>query len=142
MYTRVVSLHGERLTYIHFAGVARLALWAQWYEECGKAAGIRNEALIAACESTISFHEHDYVCRKLEFVTEMYALLESHNAVHAKMVTRDLEAMWAWTKGDFIMRLMQFVVGSDKVEVANCDVVREETEDVSGVACARRWVGD
>jgi hypothetical protein len=128
IYTRVLKLYDERLTYIHCAGIARVTLWVEWHEDCVKSDALRNEAFIAACESTLSFHEQDYVHRKLEFITEVYALLETCDAGNASRVVRDLEAMWPWTKGDFIMRLTQCVVGYDRVKLADLDVVREEEE--------------
>jgi hypothetical protein len=135
LYTRVLKLYDERLSYVHFAGKARLTLWAQWYEECIKSDGMRNEAFIAACESTISFHENDYVARKLDFVTEIYALLERCDGGNAEMVVRDLETMWPWTSGEFATRLREFVVVYDMVGLADRNVVRQEKneeDDVSG----------
>jgi hypothetical protein len=126
IYVRVLKLYKERLAYIHAMGMNRFGLWARWFHERAKFGPLRNEALIAACESTINFEEDDYVARKLDFVEELYFLLETHDPTHAQMVLNDLEAVWPWTKDTFIMRLQNYVVDYSNVKLANHNIVRSE----------------
>jgi hypothetical protein len=126
IYVRILKLYDERLVYIRAMGMIRLGLWARWYQERIKFGQSRNEALIAACESTINFQEDDYVTRKLDFVEELYFLLETHDPKHAKMVLDDLEAVWPWTKDTFVMRLQNYVVDYSNVKLANHTVVRSQ----------------
>jgi hypothetical protein len=125
VYTRVVGLYEERLTYIHACGMDIAALLACWIEECGKTDEYRNADFVAACESTLAFLERDYICRKLYFDTEIYALLEGCDEQSAEMVRGDLEHLWPWTKADFIMRLTSLVADYDRVELAHQAFVRE-----------------
>ncbi|KAF2127978.1 hypothetical protein P153DRAFT_294200 [Dothidotthia symphoricarpi CBS 119687] len=98
VYYRVLRLYDERRKYIHEQGARRLGLWADWYRE-------GDTGKVAAIESTISFMQRDYVQRKLEFVGEVYAMLEEWDLVRAKTVLDDLMQMWPWTKRDFARRL-------------------------------------
>jgi hypothetical protein len=123
-YSRILLLYDARLVYIQAMGQIRTSIWAQWYQERSKSARWRNQALIAAYQSTLEFHEDDYVRRKMEFVTELYALLQKCDLVHASMVLDDLGALWPWTKREFIKRLETVVVDFDKVRLANHIVVR------------------
>jgi hypothetical protein len=132
VYTRVVGLYEERLTYIHACGMEIAALLACWIQECGKTDNYRNADFVAACESTLAFLEKDYICRKLEFDTEIYALVESCDEQSAEMVRGDLEDLWPWTKADFVMRLTNLVADYERVELAHQAFVRE----VSGAPTA------
>jgi hypothetical protein len=125
VYDRVATLYQERLLYIHSCAKKRAGLWTCFYQELHKSDGYRNDDFIAACNTTLRFHEHDYVWRKLDFVTEIYALLETHDPASAHMVLRDLEEMWPWTKADFTMRLTDLVANYDAVPLANHHVNRE-----------------
>jgi hypothetical protein len=80
---------------------------------------------VAACESTLAFLERDYICRKLDFDTEIYALLEGCDEQSAEMVRGDLEHLWPWTKADFIMRLTSLVADYDRVQLAHQAFVGE-----------------
>jgi hypothetical protein len=125
VYERVATLYKERVSYIHLCGMGRAGLWTYFFEELHKSDGYRNDDFIAACNTTLRFHEHDYVWRKLDFVTEIYALLESHDPASAQMVLRNLEEMWPWTKLDFTMRLTHLVANYDAAPLANHHVNRD-----------------
>ncbi|KAF2820354.1 hypothetical protein CC86DRAFT_255477, partial [Ophiobolus disseminans] len=89
-YRRVLTLYDERLVYIQEVAVTRVTLWSEWNHQNQKHGHTRKNRLIAACESTIVYMEDDYINRMLDFVTEVYALLEKHDMVHAKMVMDDV----------------------------------------------------
>ncbi|KAH7086557.1 hypothetical protein FB567DRAFT_444667 [Paraphoma chrysanthemicola] len=112
----ILPLYSQRLDYMQDAGAERMGLWSEWSAECRKPDQFRNGAFLEACESTIVFMEEDYIKRKLDFTNEVYALLEKHDPPRAKKILDDLEALWPWTKADFIMRLETFVAGYDGVE--------------------------
>ena len=115
-YTRAMMLYETRLEYIHEEGIKRLSIWSDWFQEHRKPYYRRSDELIAACESTISYMEEDYTKRKVDFVTEVYAVLEKHDPVQAKVVLDDLGTMCPWLKEEFITRLENYVVGYDKVK--------------------------
>jgi hypothetical protein len=96
-----------------------------WIDELARSDENTNPDFVAACESTLAFLEVDYVCRKLDFETEIYALVESWDAQSAEMVRRDLKELWPWMKADFVMRLKTLVVDYEGVELANHTFVRE-----------------
>lgn len=90
IYNRAMKLYDERITYIHEQGVARFTLYSQWQRDGS------DEQHVSAVKSTAEFMEADFVQRKWEFVTEVYALLEKWDLTRAKTVLRDLEDMWPW----------------------------------------------
>jgi len=70
------------------------------------------------------FMEDDYLHRKLDFVTEVYALLEKQDGVLAKMVMDDLIVLVPALTTTFVFRLENFVVGYEKVERVSAGIVR------------------
>lgn len=94
IYERLLKLYDNWAEYIQEAGAQRIKLWSQWFEECAKAPIVRSDGFVKACESTLAFLEEDHEKRKLDFVTEVYALLEKHDQENAKMVLDDLQAIW------------------------------------------------
>lgn len=115
-YTRALKLYDTRLEYIQEECIKRLSIWSDWFQERRKPYYRRNDELIAACESTISYMEDDYTKRKVDFVIEVYAALERHDPVQAKAVLDDLGNMCPWLKEEFITRLEHYVVGYDKLK--------------------------
>ncbi|CAO2657954.1 Nn.00g072140.m01.CDS01 [Neocucurbitaria sp. VM-36] len=113
VYVRVLKLYDARLKWIHDSGVTRLSIWSDWFQEHHKPTIHLNDHLLAAFESTLSFLEDDYLRRKLDFVTEVYAVLEKHDLVRARTVLADLDNMYPSLETDFILRVKNFVVGYD-----------------------------
>jgi hypothetical protein len=113
MYTRLLALYDARQMHIQHSAVSRLSLWSDWWQEHHKPYYLKNVAFIAACEATIAFMEDDYIKRKVDFVTEVYAVLEKHDLGRAKRVLDDLGEMWPWLSEDFCRRLEGFVVAYD-----------------------------
>ncbi|KAF2030484.1 hypothetical protein EK21DRAFT_65261, partial [Setomelanomma holmii] len=99
------TLYVERVEYIQDAGATRIRLWSEWYDACLKVDRGRNDKFVEACVSTIVFVEEDYIKRKLDFVTEVYALLEMDDPVLANQILNDLEILWTWKKDEFILKL-------------------------------------
>jgi hypothetical protein len=113
MYTRILALYDARQLHIQQSAVQRLGLWSDWWQEHRKPYYPKNVAFIAACEATITFMEDDYIKRKVDFVTEVYAVLEKSDKERAKRVLDDLGEMWPWLREDFCRRLEGFVVAYD-----------------------------
>jgi hypothetical protein len=85
-----------------------------WYAEKMKPEPLRDESVVAACQSTISFLEDDYLKRKVDFATEVYAVLDkAGDTKRAKKVVDDLVELFPWLKKDFCGRLMNSVVAYD-----------------------------
>jgi hypothetical protein len=114
-YVRVLTLYDERMAYIKEVAVERISLWSEWYKECQRHDEVRNDAFIAACESTIKFMEDDYRGRLVDFATEVYALLVEHDGVCAKMVLEDLVAVLPVGERVAVVRLEDWVVGYEGV---------------------------
>lgn len=112
-YTRALELYHARVKLMQQESITRLSIWSAWVQERQKPYYRQNEDLLAACESTISYMEDDYIKRKAEFVVEVYAVLEKHDAAQAKVVLDDLGTMYTWLKEDFIRRLECCVVAYD-----------------------------
>jgi hypothetical protein len=110
LYTRILSLYTERQKYIQEEGVRRLSLWSDWWQEHAKPYYQKNTTFIAACEATITFLEDDYIKRKVDFVTEVYAVLEGKDEERAKRVLGDLAEIFPWLEGEFCRRLEEYVV--------------------------------
>ncbi|KAF1943561.1 hypothetical protein EJ02DRAFT_433126 [Clathrospora elynae] len=108
LYDRILSLYEARQRAIQDAGVLRLTTWSDWWQERQKPYSLRSDAFIAACESTLEFLEDDYIKRKVDFVTEVYAVLEKRDPPRAKVVLGDLAVLFPWLKSDFIARLEDF----------------------------------
>ncbi len=128
LYDRVLSLYDARQTLMQREAVKRLSMWTLWYAEKIKAEPARNEAFVRACESTLAFLEDDYLKRKVDFVTEIYALLDqAGDKQRAMMVVDDLAALFPWLKQDFCARLVRCVVAYDGLKkVSDCEDVDDE----------------
>jgi hypothetical protein len=125
IYGRAMKLCEERLAYIDEQGTLRTTLLSTWYDARTKPLHSRNEELIVRIEGTIDSLEEDYMNRKLDFVTELYALLEEQDGANAKVVLVDLGDMWEWTKPDFVGRMEDMEVEYGMVRRANYDVKRD-----------------
>lgn len=62
--------------------------------------------------------------RKLDFVAEVYALLERLDPVNAKIVLKELVEMLPWTKGTFVGKLERESVGYEEVDRASARIIR------------------
>ncbi|EFQ93437.1 hypothetical protein PTT_09221 [Pyrenophora teres f. teres 0-1] len=98
LYTRTILLYDVRLRYIQAEGARRMSTWADWWHETSKPAPHRNAAVANACTSTIAFLEDDYLKRKVEFVIEVYAVLERGDTAMAEAVLEDLGKLFPWLK--------------------------------------------
>jgi len=116
LYTRILCLYDTRLKYIQQQGMRRLSTWADWWHEKQKPAPHCNEDVINACKSTLEFLEDDYVKRKVEFVTEIYTLLEVKDAGRAELVLRDLGDLFPWLKRDFITKPRDYTLVFDRLK--------------------------
>ncbi|CAG5138365.1 uncharacterized protein ALTATR162_LOCUS325 [Alternaria atra] len=113
VYDRTLELYSARQNYIQEEGVRRLSVWLDWYAEKMKPEPLRDESVVAACQSTILFLKDDYLKRKVDFATEVYAVLDKGDTKSAKMVVDDLVELFPWLKKDFCGRLMNSVVAYD-----------------------------
>lgn len=114
VYGRILELYSARQNYIQEESVRRLSVWLDWYAERMKPKPLRDESVVAACQSTISFLEDDYLKRKVDFATEVYAVLDkAGDTKRAKKVVDDLVELFPWLKKDFCGRLMNSVVAYD-----------------------------
>ncbi|CAA9967087.1 HET domain containing protein [Pyrenophora teres f. maculata] len=98
LYTRTILLYDVRLRYIQAEGARRMSTWADWWHETSKPAPHCNAAVANACTRTIAFLEDDYLKRKVEFVIEVYAVLERGDTAMAEAVLEDLGKLFPWLK--------------------------------------------
>ncbi|KAJ4366229.1 hypothetical protein N0V83_007865 [Neocucurbitaria cava] len=128
LYSRALDLYDARLKYIQEEGVKRLSVWSTWHaakqqmraSERSKlvvtaaftAEEERLEGRVAACESTLEWTEDDYCRRKMDFVGEVYALLEAcGDWARGKVLLDELGEMYEWLRmGAFRGRLEDGVV--------------------------------
>ena len=121
-YARIITLYDERLRYIQEVGNMRFKMECEWGSleiEWGSTAKEpdhpRKEQTRSAFLSTITFMEHDYMARKLEFITEVYGLLVRHDAAMAGMIMDDLLELVPEANEMFVWKAMNLVVDYDGV---------------------------
>ncbi|KAL6706411.1 hypothetical protein ACN47E_005517 [Coniothyrium glycines] len=117
VYCRVETLYVERMRYIQECGVQRMSAWTDWaFEQQTQANwGDKTNSRMEACEATLDFLEDDYLKRKVEFVMEVYALLERVDPRLAELVLADLGDVYEWLRGAFSTTLRDFVVDHSHV---------------------------
>lgn len=124
IYDRVLNLYDNRSSHIQRAGAQRISLWSQSLHEQSKPAFARSDAFVAACTSPLAFLEEDHQKRKLEFVTEVYSLLEKRDPEHAEMVLGDLGQIWPGETINQVRVLREYVVDYAHVRVRRAFVRR------------------
>lgn len=142
MYGRLMKLYESNLLNIQEMGTKRISLWTQWYQEITKPDGARNDVFTAACISTLHFLVEDFQKRKLDFVTEVYALLEKRDPERAKMVLDDLQAIWPWAQINQIKFLEEYTVDYSHIPRRKHHVVRNSNWEAHRYAKVSIYISD
>lgn len=139
LYDRILDLYKERCAYIHGAAIHRLVAWNGWYQENASFGVVRNDQKIAACESTLAFMEDDYIKRKVDFVIEVYALLEDHDGPRAAAVLAELGETYPWLGGDFTSVVENYVIDYGAVRSALAAVQQPGTLEATAGMFGQAW---
>ncbi|KAF2246428.1 hypothetical protein BU26DRAFT_520901, partial [Trematosphaeria pertusa] len=103
-------MYSHRLRELHEQGRKRMAVFWSWRKEMQNSVAKRSMEVIEACEATIAYLEDEFANRKIDFATELYAVLVERDRATADAVLDDLVRAFPWTKDAVVANLRDGVI--------------------------------